>query len=85
MLCDMAAKHPNASFRLMLSSVVGLVLALVLPRSWPWEARVMLGWAAVIAAVLFVGIAPMFLGLFVALPVLGHASWHIYRRLFPDD
>lgn len=46
---------------------------------------VMLAWAVVIAVILFLGIAPLFLGLFVALPVLGHASWHMYRRLFPDD
>ena len=38
-------------------------------------------WALVIAASLFVGMLPMFLGLFIVLPVLGHASWHMYRRL----
>jgi len=27
-----------------------------------------------------VGMLPMFLGLIVALPVLGHATWHIYRK-----
>lgn len=37
-------------------------------------------WAAVIAMSLFVAMLPMFLGLFLALPVLGHATWHIYRR-----
>lgn len=41
----------------------------------------MLIWGAVIAVLLFAGMVPMFLGLFVALPVLGHASWHMYRRL----
>lgn len=41
---------------------------------------VMLGWAAVIAALLFVAMLPGFLGLLVALPVLGHATWHLYRR-----
>ncbi len=41
---------------------------------------VMLGWAALIAAALFVGLMPWFMGLFVVLPVLGHASWHLYRR-----
>lgn len=45
---------------------------------------VLLVWAAVIAGLLFIGILPMFLGLFIALPVLGHASWHMYRRLMPD-
>ncbi|MEL7518691.1 MAG: DUF2189 domain-containing protein [Pseudomonadota bacterium] len=42
---------------------------------------VMLAWAAIIAAVLFVAMLPAFLGLFVALPVLGHATWHLYRRV----
>jgi uncharacterized membrane protein len=41
---------------------------------------VMLGWAAVIAVVLFVAMLPAFLGLLVALPVLGHATWHLYGR-----
>ncbi|MBB1490471.1 DUF2189 domain-containing protein [Paracoccus sp. MC1854] len=46
---------------------------------------VMLAWAVTIAAILFAGIAPLFLGLFVALPVLGHASWHMYRHLLPPE
>ncbi|MCT4333545.1 DUF2189 domain-containing protein [Paracoccus sp. YLB-12] len=45
---------------------------------------VMVAWAAIIAALLAVGMVPFFLGLFIALPVLGHASWHVYRRLMPD-
>ena len=38
-------------------------------------------WAGVIACLLVLGMAPMFLGLLLVLPVLGHASWHIYRAL----
>lgn len=41
---------------------------------------IMFAWGAFIAAVLFLGMLPWFLGLFVVLPVLGHASWHLYRR-----
>ena len=41
---------------------------------------VMIGWAAIIAGVLFAAMLPAFLGLIVALPVLGHATWHLYRR-----
>ncbi len=41
---------------------------------------VMLVWAAVIAGLTFLAMIPALLGLFIALPVLGHASWHIYRR-----
>lgn len=41
---------------------------------------VLLAWAVMIAASLFVAMIPLFLGLLVALPVLGHATWHLYRR-----
>lgn len=41
----------------------------------------MLTWAAIIAGALVVAMVPVFLGLFVALPVLGHATWHLYRRV----
>lgn len=41
----------------------------------------MLIWAGTIAGLLFLGMLPLFLGLFIVLPVLGHASWHMYRHL----
>ena len=41
----------------------------------------MLVWGAVIAGVLVLAMVPYFLGLFLALPILGHASWHVYRRI----
>ena len=41
---------------------------------------VMLGWAVIIAVLLTLALLPWFLGLLVALPVLGHATWHLYRR-----
>ena len=44
----------------------------------------MLIWAAIIATLLFLAMLPMFLGLFIALPVVGHASWHLYRRALYD-
>ncbi|MDB6177517.1 DUF2189 domain-containing protein [Paracoccus sp. Z330] len=46
--------------------------------------RVMIVWAIMIAIWLFLAILPYFLGLLIVLPVLGHASWHMYRRLLPD-
>lgn len=42
---------------------------------------VMLAWALLNALILFVAMLPLFLGLLIALPVLGHASWHLYRRV----
>lgn len=41
----------------------------------------MIGWAAVIVVLLIVSSLPLFLGLLVTLPVLGHATWHLYRRI----
>ncbi|MBP7001474.1 DUF2189 domain-containing protein [Amaricoccus sp.] len=41
----------------------------------------MLTWALVIAVSLAAAMVPFFLGLLVALPVLGHATWHLYRRV----
>ena len=41
----------------------------------------MLAWAVIVAALLVLGMVPLFLGLIVVLPVLGHATWHLYRRV----
>lgn len=41
---------------------------------------VMMLWALGIAVATLFAMAPFFLGLFVVLPVLGHASWHLYKR-----
>ena len=46
---------------------------------------VMLVWGLLISALLFAGMALGFLGLFVVLPVLGHATWHLYRRALVFD
>ena len=37
-------------------------------------------WALIIVALLVIGSLPALVGLAVVLPVLGHASWHLYRR-----
>jgi uncharacterized membrane protein len=41
---------------------------------------VMLVWASLIAVLSLLALLPWFLGLVVVLPVLGHATWHLYRR-----
>jgi uncharacterized membrane protein len=43
--------------------------------------RTMMAWGAIVALGLALGSAPFLLGLVVAMPVLGHATWHLYRRL----
>jgi len=47
---------------------------------------VMVLWGAIIVAFLVIGMLPYFLGLLVVLPLLGHASWHLYRQaLSPEE
>ncbi len=43
--------------------------------------RTMLAWAVVIGMDLAVAFVTLFVGLIVILPILGHTTWHLYRRL----
>jgi len=38
-------------------------------------------WGLIVAALLVLGSLPIFAGLAVVVPILGHATWHLYRRL----
>ncbi|WP_428982492.1 DUF2189 domain-containing protein [Oricola indica] len=40
----------------------------------------MLGWGVFVTLAVIVSSLPMFLGLIVTLPVLGHATWHLYKK-----
>jgi uncharacterized membrane protein len=42
-------------------------------------------WGLIVAALLAVGSLPFFLGLTVIMPLLGHATWHLYRRTVVAD
>lgn len=42
-----------------------------------------LGWGAFIGMVTIIAMIPTFLGLFIAMPVLGHATWHLYKAVTP--
>lgn len=42
---------------------------------------VMAAWGIIVAAALLIGSLPLFVGLSVVLPVLGHATWHLYRKV----
>lgn len=43
--------------------------------------RVLMVWAVMIGALSLLAMVPALLGLLVALPVFGHATWHLYRKL----
>lgn len=44
----------------------------------------MAAWAVILALALFAGMVPLFVGLAVVLPILAHASWHLYRHVVPS-
>ncbi len=60
-------------------SAMLLSLRTVQENLWP-----MLLWAAIVAGLTLLAMLPAFLGLFLVLPVLGHATWHLYRRALYD-
>jgi len=45
----------------------------------------MLLWAAIIVVLVGAGFATFYLGLIVALPVIGHATWHAYRETIEPE
>lgn len=70
------------SFPLLLDRDVGAAVAMGLSvKAVVENPLVMAKWAAFIAVSLLMGFIPMLLGLSVALPLLGHASWHLYRKV----
>ncbi len=42
-------------------------------------------WGLIVAALLLIGSLPLFVGLAVTLPLLGHATWHLYRKAVAPD
>jgi uncharacterized membrane protein len=69
------------SFPLLLDRDVGAAVALLT------SVRVVLAnpltmalWGLIVAVLLVIGSLPAFVGLAVTLPVLGHATWHLYRK-----
>lgn len=70
------------SFPLLLDRRVGLNIAVATSVRAVRKNPVVLGvWALTIAVLLVLGSAPLFMGLIVVMPVLGHATWHLYRRV----
>ncbi len=68
------------SFPLLLDRDVGAVVAIQTSvRAFLANPQTMLLWGFIVAAALALGCLPLFVGLAVVMPVLGHATWHIYR------
>jgi uncharacterized membrane protein len=88
----------GAMFALLLDMITVLSLPMVLDREVDFLTAMatsfsyvlahpltMLGWAMFIAVVTLVSLLPVFLGLLIVLPLLGHATWHLYNLLAITD
>ena len=72
------------SFPLLLDRDVGLATAVrTSVRAVAANPGTMAMWGLIVAGGLVIGSLPLFLGLVIVLPVLGHATWHLYRKLVP--
>jgi uncharacterized membrane protein len=69
------------SFPLLLDRDVGLMTALGTSiRSVIKNPITMAIWGLIIAVTLFIASIPFFVGIAIVMPVLGHATWHLYRK-----
>lgn len=69
------------SIPLLLDREVDFITAMITSvRAVAASPMVMLGWGIIVTLVIIAACVPFFLGLLVVLPVLGHATWHLYRR-----
>jgi uncharacterized membrane protein len=78
------------SFPLLLDRDVGAAVAVYTSvKAVAMNPLTMALWGLIVAAALLIGSIPLFVGLAIVMPVLGHATWHLYRRVVeppqPDE
>ncbi len=70
------------SFPLLLDRDVGAGVAMQTSiRAVMKNPVTMAMWGLIVAAAMFAGSVPFLIGLAVVMPILGHATWHLYRRV----
>jgi uncharacterized membrane protein len=70
------------SFPLLLDRDVGAAVAITTSTRAVLRSPITMAiWGLVVAALLLLGSLPFFFGLAIVVPVLGHATWHLYRRV----
>jgi len=74
------------SFPLMLDRHAGagdaMVTSMRAVAKNPWPMAV---WGLIVAVLLVAGSLPFFLGLAIVIPLLGHATWHLYREVIEPE
>lgn len=70
------------SFPMLVDRDVGAAVAITTSvRAVAANPVTMAVWGLIVAALLAIGSLPAFMGLAVVMPVLGHATWHLYRKV----
>ena len=70
------------AFPLLLDRDVGVVSAIETSvRAVAMNPVPMLAWGLIVAVLLVIGSIPLFAGLAIVMPILGHATWHLYRKV----
>lgn len=76
----------SVSFPMLVDRPVGVATAVrTSVRAVAANPQAMLAWGLIVVGLLVLGILSFFVGLAVIVPVLGHATWHLYRRLVEPD
>ena len=74
------------SFPLLLDRDVGAVEAVLTSVRVVARNPLMIAiWGLIVAGLLLIGSLPLFFGLAVVVPVLGHSTWHLYRKVVEPD
>jgi uncharacterized membrane protein len=74
------------SFPMLLDRDVGLYTAVATSVRAVVENPVTMAiWGLIVAGALLLGSLPVLLGLIFVMPLLGHATWHLYRKLVPAE
>jgi uncharacterized membrane protein len=70
------------SFPMLLDRDVGVAVAVATSARAVWANPVpMAAWGLIVAGALVLGSIPALLGLIFVMPILGHATWHLYRKV----
>jgi len=73
------------SFPLLLDREVDFITAMITSvKSVTTSPVSMIVWGIAVALLTLLAVLPAFLGLMIVLPVLGHATWHLYRRIVQE-
>ena len=74
------------AFPLLLDRDIGVAAAVATSIKTVWEnPAAMALWGFIVAAALAIGSLPLFIGLAIVVPILGHATWRLYRIAIERD